>query len=561
MFRAFFLILTLPLRLVVYAYFRLRALHRPFILELWLRAEYSEAPLVHGIWSYLKPTKDRFYFIALELAAALSALERGMLRVKELRVIIEQNNLGWAQAWEIRSLLKQFADRGTPVSVYLLTEERSALYMASAAQKIYAPEAMSFDRAPFTQEAFYLKSMLSKIGVRPQFISVGDFKSAGDIFTRQSMSPAERKQSETLIADFEKEYVSALAEKSAEFAKRSTKHFSYTAAEAKRAGFLSEILSFSEFRELSEKDVKVKVVDLYSANQIIRRKNFKLLPLRRPLCVALVVVEGNIVETAESRPGSINWPDYQQVSEAIAEDAYAGVVFRINSPGGSALVSQLLWREWMHALGRLDAETADKAESPPVYVSQANVAASGGYYLSALQGKIFATPLTITGSIGVVGGKFNVEPLLRKLGINIDRAPKKNGAPALSPFADFSTEQAAQIKDSMLSIYDQFLRDMGTGRNMKSEDIKPHAGGRVFSGAAAERVGLVDSMGGISDAFAALRIDLKIGPCDPIEIIVLPGVKESLWTRSLLPFGMRHVVGLADFARPGVYALDPRFLI
>jgi protease-4 len=198
-------------------------------------------------------------------------------------------------------------------------------------------------------------------------------------------------------------------------------------------------------------------------------------------------------------------------------------------------------------------------ESIPVFVSQGNVAASGGYYLSAVADKIFATPMSITGSIGVVGGKFNVQPLMKKLGISVDRAPKKNSSPAFSAFSDFDNEQKKAIGMNMHEVYAQFLRDVAQGRKTEVGKIKPHASGRVFSGLRAQTLGLTDREGGIGAALEALKNELGIRPHEAFNLTVLPNVKESLFNRSFLPFGLARLMALADFAKPGVYALDLRF--
>jgi protease IV len=169
--------------------------------------------------------------------------------------------------------------------------------------------------------------------------------------------------------------------------------------------------------------------------------------------------------------------------------------------------------------------------------------------------------MSVTGSIGVVGGKFNIAPLLNKWGITIDRAPKKNPAPAFSLFADFDAAHKKAIRENMHEVYEQFLRDVALGRRSSAEKIKPHAGGRVYSGQRAMTLGLTDAGGGIASALSALRETIGVRQNDPVELAILPAVRESLFNRSLLPFGLSRLASLADFSRPGIYALDTRFLI
>lgn len=576
MLRALILILLLPFRLLYFAWVKVRARHKDLLLELDIKAHFSEAPLSHGLWSYFKPAKDRFYLYALELTNVLWAVQQKKLSLKTMRITIEPNNLGWAQAWELRQLIKKIGEAGIETHVFLLADDRVSVFIASAASQVYAPETSTFDLSPFTSESLYVQGLLGKLGIRPQFLSVGQFKSAAEIFTRSGMSKAARQQTEELLSDMETTFRSGLADKAPSLGDRK-KYTLMGANDAKKEKYIDHIAGYSEFLEKTDPDGKLRRVDLITAQKMIARKNFRLISFKRRKHVALVVAEGNIIETAESRPGTINWPDYLDVSHALKEKHYDAALVRVNSPGGSALVSQLLWREWMNATGKIPVKKNPDAENEkrpkkkkkshhagapiPVFVSQGNVAASGGYYLSAIADKIFATPMTITGSIGVVGGKFNVQPLMKKLGISVDRAPKRNPSPAFSAFSDFNGVQKKSISENMHEVYAQFLRDVAQGRKSEVEKIKPHASGRVYSGRRAATLGLTDHEGGIGAALEALKHELGLKPNEAFELTVLPHVKESLFNRSLLPFGLRQLAALADFAKPGIYALETGFIV
>ncbi|MFZ5627756.1 MAG: S49 family peptidase [Spirochaetota bacterium] len=576
MLRALLLALLQPLRLFLYGWFRLRALHRPFVLQLAVRGEYSEAPLSHGIWTFFKPARDRFYLLCLELQSVITAASARRLRLKHIALTIESHNLGWAQAWELRQLLAKARDQGIRTSCWLIADDRVSLYIATGCEFIYAAEGATFDLSPFTSESLFMLSLLGKLGVRPQFLSVGDFKSAAEIFTRNSMSRAARQQTEELLADLEAEFFRAVAERAPSL-KRTGRPQLLSATAAAAAGLVQGTASAQEYAAWIKVPEKMVVRELSQALSLVRARSFRLLPFRRAHRVALVVAEGNIVESHRPRPGSINWHDYETVAGELRSGNFNAALLRINSPGGSALVSQLLWREWMLATHRIEGRKLDsnatqpeeptraskkkKRPSPlPVIVSQGNVAASGGYYLSAAGDTVFTTPLTITGSIGVVGGKFNVAPLLAKWGISVDRAPKKNTAPFFSAFADFASVQKQQLAANMQEIYEQFLRDVAQGRGTVHEKIRPLASGRVYSGKRAHSLGLADSEGGLTDALAAIRQKLGLTALSPLEIAILPSVHESLFSRAGLPLGLSRFAALADFAMPGIYALDPRWV-
>ncbi len=575
MLRPLVLLLLWPFRLLVFGYMRLRGLHKALLVDVHIRSDYSEAPLSHGIWSYFKPAKDRFYLISLELAGIVSAIKRRQLKVARLRFTFEHHSLGWAQAWEIRDLIAQIGKLGIETNAYLLSDDRISLFMASACVQVSCPESSTFDLAPFTTESLFVQSLLVKLGIRPQFLSVGEFKSAAEIFTRSGMSPAARKQTEQLLADIEETFFAGLVEKAPALAGKKERRL-VSAARAIELGLIGKHCAYTEFTADTGDEKKTRKTDLYAAQKLAARRAFRLFNFKRLQKIALLVAEGNIVETATTRPGTINWPDYESLAETLRSGHYAAVLLRINSPGGSATVSQLLWREWMLATGRLKSApaataTGEKAETDhaaaaevkplPVFVSQGNVAASGGYYLSAAADRIFATPMTITGSIGVVGGKFNVAPLLNKWGVSIDRAPKKNPPPVFSPFADFAGEQKRTIQNNMAEIYEQFLRDVAIGRHTEVAKIRPHASGRVYSGKTAGRIGLTDAEGGLSGALTALRDHIGVREGEAVHVDILPAVRESLFSRSMLPFGLSRLAELADFSRPGIFALDPRFLL
>lgn len=567
MFRIIFWSVFLPLRVLVFIYFRLRSLSKTKHLEISIRSDFSETPLATGIWTYLKPAKDRFYLFVLELHSILIAVKNNRLKIENIAVTFESNNLGWAQAWEIRSLLASLRTEGVRIDGYLLAEDKISLFMASACERIFCPESLSFDLSSFTSESIFLSSFLGKVGVRPQFLSVGEFKSAAEIFTRKNMSPAARKQTEDLLQDIERTFFEALKEKAPTILTQK-KPAILSANEAVQLNFIDKLCALTEFREEIERDGK-NLLPFEKATHKLARKQFRFFPLKKLKRIAIVVAEGNIIEATEPRPGSINFNDYRDVAHTLSEEKPDGVLLRVNSPGGSATVSQLLWREWMLATKRIlperekdgDADNDVEPTKPtPVFVSQGNVAASGGYYLSTLGAQIFSTPVSITGSIGVVGGKFNVSPLLKKWGVDIDRAPKKNSAPFFSNFADFAPEQKKAIERNMLAIYDQFVRDVALGRGKKKEEILPLASGHVYSGIHAKRIALADSLGGLTHALAALKAEMGVKEKTPVELVFLPVIRETLFSRVKLPFGLSKLLTFSGMTRPGVYALDLRFL-
>ena len=570
MVRFFFQLVFSPLRFFIFSYYRLRTLNHKLFITLNLHDSYTEEPLSYGIWAYLKPAKDRFYLLAIDLYDLLGGLRTGKIKKAALKVVIGHHNLGWAQAWELRSLLTQLAEHKVEIRCYLKAEDKISLYIASACAHITVPPTAALDFSPFTQQSIYVQSFLTKLGIRPQFLSVGDFKSAAEIFTRTSMSKEARQQTEALIESIESEFFDKVARRVTD--KKIRKKFPQIvgANTALEIGLIHAVAGFSDFEHALEQDfTKYKEMDIAEIPKYRYRTDYKVLSLRRPKKITLLMAEGNIVETETSRPGSINWPDYRDTIKAIKDSHTNGLIVRINSPGGSATVSQMLWHELMISTGRKklpENESSAKKQKKhvaallPVIVSQGNVAASGGYYLSAISDTIFSTPLSITGSIGVVGGKFNVAPLLKKWGIDIDKAPKKGEEKIYSIMSDFTPAQKKEMQSHMLEVYKVFVSDIATGRNVDQKSITPHAGGRVFSGRDAKRIGLINEWGGLTHAIDQMRQKLKLRDKDVVRLEIIPHIKQGLFNRSALPLGLRSLLMLEYFSKHRVYTADFRFM-
>jgi hypothetical protein len=303
MLRVLWLLLIWPFRLCVFVYMRARGMHRNLIVELDIHGDYPETPLSHGLWAMIKPARDRFYLLALYLQNILNGVRHRKLKVKRLRIVFESHSLGWAQAWELRSLLAAIRQAGVETHAYLLNDSRVSLFAASACERVVAPESAGFDLTPFTGESVFLQSLLAKVGVRPQFMSVGEFKSAAEIFTRKGFSPQARRQTEELIADLETQFWLAIGEKTGKITRTKNRGL-YSAAAALREKLIDGISGMTEFCEQPGDAKKWRTVDLYAATQILRRRTFAAAAFRRRKKIALIVAEGNIIESHNSRPGS-----------------------------------------------------------------------------------------------------------------------------------------------------------------------------------------------------------------------------------------------------------------
>jgi protease-4 len=218
----------------------------------------------------------------------------------------------------------------------------------------------------------------------------------------------------------------------------------------------------------------------------------------------------------------------EQIRDARDDDSIKAIVLRVDSPGGSALASDVIWRELMI--------TRDADNTRPLIVSMSDLAASGGYYIAMAGNKIVAQPGTLTGSIGVFGGKFAIGGTLNKIGVNYDSVVSGANASLDSPFTPFTPSQRAKVQGMMQSIYDDFVEKAAESRNTTPEKVHAVAQGRVWTGQQARERGLVDALGGLDTAIAIAKEQAKIPKDEDVELVVFTG-RRTLYEALSEQFG------------------------
>jgi protease-4 len=352
-------------------------------------------------------------------------------------------------------------------------------------------------------EVFFLREVLDRVGIEPQIFSVGEFKSAGEMFTRTGMSEPAREQWDALLDDYSREFCQALASGrhcGIEEMQAKIDRGPYSAREALREKLLDGVCYEDEMED------KIKAAlgpHLKAAGHgkfvphdgLIKR----WLTFRRPQ-IAMIDVLGTIA-SGESRrdrtgrhvTGAATLTKF--LERALKSRRIAAVVVRVDSPGGTGLASDLIWRR-MSLL----------AERKPVVISFGDVAASGGYYISAPGSTIVAEPNSITGSIGVLGGKFAAGELLSRLSVHRESILRGKHSEFGSLFTPFSPSEAERLQQQMQEFYrEDFVKKVAGGRQIAEEDVDRAGRGRVWSGVGALRQRLVDSIGGVEDAIAEAR--------------------------------------------------------
>jgi protease-4 len=440
--------------------------------------------------------------------------------IKGIYMELSTINSGIATVEEVRNALLDFKKSGKTIISYSEVYTQKSYYLASVADKIYMNPQGAMELKGLAAEIMFYKGLLDKIEVETQVIRHGRFKSAVEPFILDKMSNDNRLQTRGFmqsIWNFMLNNIASSRKLNFDELNTLTNNFSIREPEdAIKYKLIDKLVYKDEVLEelkkltgVTEKEDNPQLISLskYSKGPSLEKKSLK------DGQIAIIYASGEI----ESGEGASDKIGSETVSKAIREarlnDKIKAIVLRVNSPGGSALASEVIWRE---------AELANKVK--PVVVSMGDVAASGGYYISAASRKIFASPNTITGSIGVFGLIFNAQKMLNnKLGITIDTVKTNR----LSDFGSMSRALTAEEKQifqqGVEKVYDTFTKRVADGRKMKQSNVDSIGQGRVWSGVEAKNIGLIDEFGGLNDAIAAAA---KMANLSKYRTIELPKQKD-----------------------------------
>jgi protease-4 len=483
-------------------------------------------------------------------------------RVRGIVVTIKSLAAGMATAVSLRDLLARARSAGKEVVVHLpMGGGTKEVIVASAGSKIFLGPAAQLAALGFASHTRYVKSALDKAGIAPEVYACGDYKSAGESLVRDSMSDAQREQLGKILDRFEGALLAAIAEGrsvSRERARAIVDGGPYFGEQAIEIGLADAVAYEDEIpallglpREDKHGPVTRGLVTASAYLAVMKRPLLRA--LTRPPIIAVIPVHGAIVH-ASSPFGNFATDDKlaRVVRLARLDRRVKGVVLHVDSPGGSALASD-----------RMHHEIVQLAREKPVVACMANVAASGGYYVAAPAHKIVCEPVTLTGSIGVVGARLTMAPLMAKLGITTETVQRGARAGLLSGSAPLSEDERSTLMRQLESTYRTFVRVVAQGRRMKVDEVEPLARGRLYTGEDAKAAGLVDVLGGFDVALrevtAMLPADLRgrvsprilRAPRQPLPILEPPADGEagrraaSAMLASLLPAPERIIVQLA----------------
>lgn len=495
-----------------------RAIPRRAILWMDVGPDLVEEDRRGPIERLVRP-KPLTLFDHLRVLRAAAADRRVAAAVVDLRGI----GGGWAKADELREALAEFRKSGKPLRAFMEFGEVRDYFVATAAERVAMPPSGVLVVTGILADVPFFKRTLDKIGVQADLEHIGAYKSASDAYTRDSMSDPHRLALEAILDSLYGRFVAVVSRArslSPDRVRTAVDEGFFNAGRAKAMGLLDDLAYRDEVLDAVEAKLG------HDARRI--RESAYLGALRgRPGGdrLALVHVSGVIAQgdsSSDAFGGATTGSDTvaAAVRRAREDPRVKGVLLRVDSPGGSALASDLIWRE-------VEITRAKK----PVVVSMSDLAASGGYYVAMGADAVVAGPATLTGSIGVISGKFSLRGLYDWIGLRRELIKRGENADLFSDYRPFTDAQRAVVRRQMEEFYRDFVHKAAKGRRKSDAEIDAVGQGRVWTGEQARARGLVDELGGVETAVEVLKSKAGIPKGTSIDLVVYPrprGLLESI---------------------------------
>ncbi|MGB2128717.1 MAG: signal peptide peptidase SppA [Flavicella sp.] len=437
-------------------------------------------------------------------------------KIKGISIELKNPNIGITQLATLREAISEFKKSGKFVSAYANTYSQKNYYLTTVADSLFLNPIGNVEFKGLAAEVLFFKDFQDKFGVKMEVIRHGKYKSAVEPFLNNTMSASNRKQMESMVHSIWSSIVDEVSE---------SRGLTVAQLNAIADGALGRTAKLSKEHNLVDALVYKDEYDAKLKTQLGTKKlasisliDYLKLDLNLPSLevknqVAIIYAQGKIVDEKGGKnfisPGLF----VKAIDKARLDDKVKAVVLRINSPGGSAMASEIIWR----ALELLKKEK-------PLVVSMGDYAASGGYYIASNASRIFANKSTITGSIGVFGMFPNVSALSEEIGVHAETVAT-NSSPSYSPFLPIDSKFYELTKESVDEVYTTFLNRVSEGRNMTVEEVHELAQGRVWTGKQALENGLVDVIGSLDEAvkYAAATADIE-----NYDVLKLPKYEEEL---------------------------------
>ncbi len=506
------------------------------LVDLTLKGSITEAPSPLALDG--QPISDNLKAIVDTLAKA-----RDDKTVKGLVLRIRNVSLGWAKSHELREAIKNFRASGKKAVAVLEMADNADYLVATAADEIVMPESGWLMLKGLAAEVNFYKTLFDRVGINAQTVQIGDFKGAGEPYSRTTMSPEFREEIVSVLNDSYAMLAEAIAARqgiTVEDARALIDGGPYTPDDARKVGLINRLayadqveaelakgLGLTKFKLDTKYGKKSRdladlsgIAGMMKMMQMLSGDAAKKPESKAPK-VAVIYASG-VIQAGKSQGSSVMGGEVlgsdtviKNLRQAEKDPTVKAIVLRVDSPGGSAFASDLMWRE----ITRIE---------KPIVASMSDVAASGGYYISMGCDKIFAEPGTLTGSIGVISVKLAMGGLLDKIGVSTDTVTVGKNGTFESVVAPWTDSERAAMKRLSEVIYRQFVGKAAKGRKMSFEELEKKAGGRVYTGRQAKKAGLVDEIGTLADAVASAKELANMEPGETTELLILPKPQSLL---------------------------------
>ena len=443
-------------------------------------------------------------------------------------VIVAPANLTsayWARLQEVRDAIVDFRASGKKAYAYLEYGGDREYFLATGCDRIFMMPTSPLDLSGLASYELFLRGTLDKIGAYPDFFHIGAYKTAPNQYTEKTFTPAHREMSESLNRDFFEQLIQGVAEgrkKTPDEIRALVDDGPFLAEDAVQAGLVDD-LAYED--QVDDKLPPAGKVLTRLKGDDYARVSAGSAGLGTGPRIAIINAVG-IINSGRSGFDPLNGPVagsdtlVEYIRKARKDRSIRAIVLRVDSPGGSTIASDVIWRE----LTLVNAGTSPR----PLIASMSDLAASGGYYIAMAASDIVAQPGTLTGSIGIFGGKIVTGGTYEKLGLNIEAVSVGAHAEMNSPVRPFNEAERAKLEEQLKAFYDQFIEKVAKARRMKPEAVDAIAQGRVWTGRQAKERGLVDVLGGLDRAVALAKERAKIPAGDSVELVFYPP-KRTVW--------------------------------
>lgn len=435
---------------------------------------------------------------------------------------VDPLSAGWGKIQEIRDKLLDFRSAGKKVVCYMETGGNLEYYLAAVSDMIVLCPGGDLFLVGLKSEIPFIKGTLEKLGIKADLEHIGEYKSASDLLTRDSMSDAHREVINSILDDYYDQLTEAIAEGrglQVDEVKGKIDRGPYMAKGALKADLVDTLAYYDQVEDIAKKLTGRKIHKL-KVKRFAKRKERRY-EWGAPPKIAIIYGSGTIW-SGESGYNPLPIPligGKYMGSETIArairrarkDKSIKAIVFRIDSGGGSGLASDVIWRE---------VNLAQKEK--PFIVSMSDVAGSGGYYIACAADTIVAEPMTITGSIGVISGKFDMREFYNKIGLRKEVITRGENADIYTNYRGFSAEERRKVKLMMKEFYDDFVNKVAQGRGISYEDVDAIGRGRIWTGRQAKTNGLVDELGGLERAIDIAKAKAGIDKKREVKIVTYP---------------------------------------